>query len=256
VIVLSLVLVIAAAVLLVLGVFQDGLLLIYLSIASCLLAMGLLGVGVLLRRRGGVVAAGAPATATAGGGAVGGTPVHGRSVGSVREPLDDGPDRDRTVPVRPVGRDATDERADPVAPATAATAAPVSRPAVKKAVVKKAAIRKVSAAAPVRDVTAVAPTEPRPAAVAPPGQAAKKAPLRKVAKKATARKATASVSGSPASVSSSLASVKGLGPAKLDALLARFGDEQGLRDATVEDLTTVRGVGPALAQRIKDAVEG
>lgn len=50
-ILLSLVLVIAAAVLLVVGWFQDGLSLIYLAIGSCLLAMLLLGASVMLRRR-------------------------------------------------------------------------------------------------------------------------------------------------------------------------------------------------------------
>lgn len=48
---LSLVLVIAAIVLLVVGWFQDGLSLIYLSIGACLLAMLLLGASVMLRRR-------------------------------------------------------------------------------------------------------------------------------------------------------------------------------------------------------------
>ncbi len=48
---LSLVLVIVAAVTLVLGVFQDGLVLIYVSIATCVAAMAVLGAGVLLRRR-------------------------------------------------------------------------------------------------------------------------------------------------------------------------------------------------------------
>jgi hypothetical protein len=51
VIFLSLVLVIVAAVTLVLGVFQDGLVLIYVSIATCVAAMAVLGAGVLLRRR-------------------------------------------------------------------------------------------------------------------------------------------------------------------------------------------------------------
>jgi hypothetical protein len=48
---LSLVLVIVAAVTLGLGWFQDGLALVYVSIATCLVALALIGVGHLLRRR-------------------------------------------------------------------------------------------------------------------------------------------------------------------------------------------------------------
>jgi hypothetical protein len=47
----SLILVIVAAVTLILGVFQPGLELIYVSIGTCVAAMAVLGAGVLLRRR-------------------------------------------------------------------------------------------------------------------------------------------------------------------------------------------------------------
>jgi predicted flap endonuclease-1-like 5' DNA nuclease len=156
VIVLSLVLVIIAAVLLVLGVFQDGLLLIYLSIGACLLAMALLGVGVILRRR----RLGTSAHMSA-----------RSSTASTRGP----------VP------------AEPSAPAEPA------------------------------------PAEPR--AAAPP-----------VPQAPAGRRGTG------------LSSVKGLGPAEREALLDRFGSEQGLRDASIDELTEVRGIGPGLARAIKDAL--
>lgn len=50
-IVLSLLLVIASGVLLVLGVAQDGLALVYASIATCVAGLVVLGVGVALHRR-------------------------------------------------------------------------------------------------------------------------------------------------------------------------------------------------------------
>jgi predicted flap endonuclease-1-like 5' DNA nuclease len=155
VIVLSLVLVIIAAVLLVLGVFQDGLLLIYLSIGACLLAMALLGVGVILRR---------------------------------------GPD----TSAHTSARSSTSSTGGPVPAEPSAPAEP-------------------------------APAEPRAAAQ-------------------PVRKAPAGRRGA------GLSSVKGLGPAEREALLVRFGSEQGLRDASIDELTEVRGIGPGLARAIKDAL--
>ena len=62
---LSLVLVVVAAVLLVVGWLQDGLAFVYLSIGACLLAMLLLGASVLVRRRGsGATPVGAAAPVT------------------------------------------------------------------------------------------------------------------------------------------------------------------------------------------------
>ncbi|MBW3619342.1 MAG: hypothetical protein KY461_03795 [Actinobacteria bacterium] len=51
-----------------------------------------------------------------------------------------------------------------------------------------------------------------------------------------------------------LASVKGLGPAKQDAVLAEFGSVAALRQASREQLSDVKGVGDGLADAIKKAV--
>jgi excinuclease ABC subunit C len=56
-------------------------------------------------------------------------------------------------------------------------------------------------------------------------------------------------------VRSALDDVAGVGPAKKRALLRKFGSVRGMRDAQVEDLAAVAGVGQALAKRIKDALE-
>jgi DNA uptake protein ComE-like DNA-binding protein len=269
VIVLSLVLVIAAAVLLVLGIFfQDGLLLIYLSIGSCLLAMALLGAGVLLRRR--ETATGGAATASAGG-----TAVRGRSIGEPRALPEDGADRDDTVQVRPVpkavlrepaGSEAgsshetgsSDVRGSATDPAPGGAAAPTAgdalrRPA-KRAVVKKAVVRKQTAAVV------------RPSASASGDTVSDTAVARGPAKKATAKKATASAApvkratttkaaAAPStSTGRGLDAVKGLGPAKRQALLERFGSEDGVRAASIDELTQVRGIGAGLARSIKEAL--
>jgi DNA uptake protein ComE-like DNA-binding protein len=270
VIVLSLVLVIAAAVLLVLGIFfQDGLLLIYLSIGSCLLAMALLGAGVLLRRRetaGGVTDGGAAtASAAAGTASAGSTAVHGRNVEGLPA-HDDGPDRDDTVEVRPVQKTvvheppagSSDHRASATDPVPAEPAAPSAAGAVrqpaKRAVVKKAVVRKQTAAVV------------RPSASASGDTVSDTAVARGPAKKATAKKATASAApvkratttkaaaAQSTSTGRGLDAVKGLGPAKRQALLERFGSEDGVRAASIDELTQVRGIGAGLARSIKEAL--
>jgi hypothetical protein len=55
----------------------------------------------------------------------------------------------------------------------------------------------------------------------------------------------------PAPAAASLADVvPGLGPARETALLDAFGSRDNIRDAQVEDLVAVRGIGPGLAARI------
>jgi len=49
--------------------------------------------------------------------------------------------------------------------------------------------------------------------------------------------------------------IQGVGPAKKRALLRTFGSVKGMRDATEADLAGVAGVGPALAERIKQAID-
>ena len=48
-----------------------------------------------------------------------------------------------------------------------------------------------------------------------------------------------------------LSEIKGVGPAKQDALLKRFGSLEEMASASIEDLSAVKGVGPSVAQQIK-----
>jgi excinuclease ABC subunit C len=57
-------------------------------------------------------------------------------------------------------------------------------------------------------------------------------------------------------VQSALDEVEGVGPARKRALLRRFGSVRAIREAPVADLASVSGVGAALAERIKQAIEG
>ncbi|HSK22367.1 MAG TPA: helix-hairpin-helix domain-containing protein [Egicoccus sp.] len=98
-ILLSLVLVIAAAVLLVVGWFQDGLSLIYLSIGACLLAMLLLGVSVMLRRRNAPAPASRPTSPASAAAPADGTstPTVSRRTAVVRRPATDDPGTDAGI---------------------------------------------------------------------------------------------------------------------------------------------------------------
>ena len=49
--------------------------------------------------------------------------------------------------------------------------------------------------------------------------------------------------------------IQGVGPAKKRALLRTFGSVKGMREASEADLSRVAGVGPALAERIKQALD-
>ena len=51
-----------------------------------------------------------------------------------------------------------------------------------------------------------------------------------------------------------LQGVEGLGAKKMQNLLRHFGGRQGIQHASADNLTTVPGIGPALAQRIYDAL--
>jgi hypothetical protein len=274
VIVLSLVLVIVAAVTLVLGVFQDGLTLIYVSIGTCLAAMVLLGVGVLMRRRedaqpassGYGPAAGArPQQPAAGSG--------GDEEVRIREATDDTevrparkavvkkvsatptvPERETTAEQPGVGRPAAGAAAAGAAAAgfarprrdedaegddtPAAGVAGERRAPVKKAVVKKAvkkaAVKKVAAGTSATTA------------------ATKKGVAKKSAKKATAKRTAAKKA--PAG-SASLPDVKGLGPAKKKALLDAFGSVDNIRSADVSELAAVKGVGAGLAAELKRQLE-
>ena len=56
-------------------------------------------------------------------------------------------------------------------------------------------------------------------------------------------------------VRSLLDEIPGVGPARKRALLRRFGSVRGMKEAAVTDLAAVSGVGPALAKKIKEALE-
>jgi excinuclease ABC subunit C len=58
-----------------------------------------------------------------------------------------------------------------------------------------------------------------------------------------------------AGIASRLDTVPGIGPAKRKVLLTRFGSVDDIRDATVEELTAVPGITPALAQALKEHLE-
>ena len=55
-------------------------------------------------------------------------------------------------------------------------------------------------------------------------------------------------------LSDPLEGVSGLGAKKLQSLIRHFGGRQGIKHASVEDLKTVPGIGPSLAQRIFDSL--
>ena len=55
-------------------------------------------------------------------------------------------------------------------------------------------------------------------------------------------------------VRSILDEVPGVGPAKKRALLRKFGSVKGMRAAAAEELAAVPGVGPKLAERIREAI--
>ncbi|MFA9428921.1 helix-hairpin-helix domain-containing protein [Egicoccus sp. AB-alg2] len=220
-ILLSLVLVIAAAVLLVVGWFQDGLQLVYLSIGACLLSMLLLGASVLVRRGGEVtvprrpspaaartpVGTGAEATAAADAGArpVAGDPGAGRST------------TDRTDQDAADTEVAATTAEDPARPVTADTTTPSAEVEDEPA----------PAASPrTRRAAVVRPGRPGPDPHDP----------------------SAEEAGADADP---LAGVRGLGPSRREALLERFGSVDGIRGASEADLAEVPGLTPQLARAVK-----
>lgn len=52
-----------------------------------------------------------------------------------------------------------------------------------------------------------------------------------------------------------LSEIKGVGPAKQDALLKRFGSLEDMADASIAELAEVKGVGESVAQAIKDSLQ-
>jgi excinuclease ABC subunit C len=51
---------------------------------------------------------------------------------------------------------------------------------------------------------------------------------------------------------SSLDAVPGIGPGRRRTLLKQFGSVRAIREATVEELATTKGISPALAKKVKE----
>jgi excinuclease ABC subunit C len=60
---------------------------------------------------------------------------------------------------------------------------------------------------------------------------------------------------SKAGLASRLDAIPGIGPARRKALLIKFGSIEGIMEASVEDLTGIRGITPDLAQALKTGLE-
>ena len=56
-------------------------------------------------------------------------------------------------------------------------------------------------------------------------------------------------------LSDPLESVEGLGAKKMQTLLRHFGGRKGIQSASIQDLTTVPGIGPSLAMRIYEKLQ-
>ncbi|MBW3562628.1 MAG: hypothetical protein KY437_09035 [Actinobacteria bacterium] len=243
-IVLSFLLVVIAAVTLLVGLFQDTLTWIWASIASCVLAMIALGVGVLQRRSGRGEPGEEPASSY-GPGAISNL-IPGDEDEETAEEEQPAPGEVTVVPKRTVSdakgemsRAEVEEAADQaVAEAEAKTAAAreaaeteatekPSKKAASKKTAKKASKKKASKK-----------------------KTASKKTAKKASKKKAAKKATSETKGKAAR--ERLDEIKGLGPAKQKALLAEFGSLEGIRDADLEDLRNVKGIGETTAAAIKD----
>jgi hypothetical protein len=222
---LSLVLVIVAAVTLALGWFQDGLALVYVSIVTCLVALALIGVDRLLRRRAPVAAAAGYATVPAGA-----APVARPSATPGTGAHDD------------VGDDGDDGDDDPDPVATRSSSAAAVRDPRGSAVVGTRTHRRVAdEERAVRGATSRRGVARRPTAPdAPGGTATDVSDVSDV----TEATETRSVS--------ELEQVRGLGPAKRGALLERFGSVEAIAAATPDELSRTPGIGAGLARAIKD----
>ena len=276
-IVLSLALVIAAAVALFIGLFvTTGLQFIYIAIGLCLVSLLLLWFGTRSRKadapdapsapvyggvRSGSTAAPVRRTTVAGedtetgevddvdeldaltsperGDVVRTTSARDRAAARVAEAAS----ADQPADTPPVGGDEEPtvqvvDAEEATTNASAAGGATAKKATAKKATAKKATAKKATA----KKATAKKAT-------------AKKATAKKAtAKKATAKKATAGGTRGNAA-RERLAQIPGVGPAKQEALLEQYGSLEAVRDASVDDIVAnVRGFGKALATRVKDAL--
>lgn len=236
-VVISFLLVIVAAVTLVVGLFQDGIQWIWASIASCVLAMIFLGIGVL-QRRSAPVAAGEDDEGEYAPGAL--SSLMGREPDRVEPEAEPPPEyaRDEDIAVVPTRTSppatAVTEVDQDVATTPAEPAEEAPAPVAKEAA-KKATREEASAKAAAKKATK---------------KSAEKATTKKAAMKQAAMKQARRTTG--AAARTELAQVKGLGEAKIEALLEEFKSLEAVRDASVEELTAVKGIGEAIAERIRE----
>jgi hypothetical protein len=263
VIVLSFLLVIVAAVALVVGLVQDSLSWIWGSIASCVLAMVLLGIGVLQRR-------GAPARATRGSDGAGGD----------EEDEEDEDEGTAAAPSTDARAAADSAEASQVAARSGAEGAPTGGVAVvpertageaRDAIIDaEGDAHEASRSATVVDDQqwAPEPAEQRadpvddpPAAVADEADAA---PTQRTgegsAEEVAAVGAAAQRAGEGGTVDDTagavaierLRQIRGLGDAKALALIGAFGSLEAIKSASIEDLVAVRGIGESTAEQLKE----
>jgi len=267
VIVLSLLLVIAAAVCLFIGLFvvTESLTFIVAAIVLCILSLLLLWLGTRAHKKRAASTATGPSAPVYGGGARPGARVAAPPSPSagvappVRAPERD-VDADTMVVRKTDARDRAAARVASVVDDDVDVAAePAAPPVVKKAVVKKAASSAASTS------SATSPTKKASSKKASSKKAStkkastKKASTKKAStKKASSKKASTKKASTKkttgAAARAQLAEISGLGPAKQDALLKKFGNLEAIRGASMDDLSQVKGVGDALAKRIKDGL--
>jgi predicted flap endonuclease-1-like 5' DNA nuclease len=119
-----------------------------------------------------------------------------------------------------------------VVPASSAPTATRKKAATKKATRKKAATKKAAKKS-----------------------TRKKAATKKAAKKSTRKKATKATGATTgAAARDILRSIKGVGPAKQDALLKQYKSIEAIKAASVDEIASLDGLGPTAAKKIKDAL--
>lgn len=221
-IVLSLALVIAAAVALFVGLFvTTGLTFIWIAIGLCLVSLLLLWFGTRSRKTD------APAAPS--------PPVYG----GTRPGTTSSPVRRATAADDEAEDDVREAEVDELDQLTA----PAGDDVVRATSARDRAAARVAESAP--EPAAGSEDEESSVQVVPPTEA--------TAKKATAKKAAAGTTGKAAR--DRLGQIPGVGPAKQKALLDQYGSLEGIRDAPVDDIVgNVKGFGPALASRVKDSL--
>lgn len=243
-IVLSFLLVVIAAVTLLVGLFQDTLTWIWISIGACVLAMIFLGIGVLQRRSSRREPEGSEGPAYGPG-----------AISSLITGSDESDEQDVTPAVQDEEITVVPKRtvSDARGEISRAEAEEAADQAVADAEAKTSAGSSADEAAETQVLTEEQPPAPaettrRRTAKKATENARKKKSAKRSSKK-SAKKATKKTTGKAAR--ERLDQVKGLGPAKQKALLDEFGSLEAIRDADVSDLQEVKGIGEATAREIR-----